>query len=259
MTRKQSTHDAEQAPEPGAQARREARLREEASLNLILLRHGEPDWFPDGRPVEDAHLTARGRAQALAAARDLAGGAAGSVSAIYASPLRRAQETAAPLAEATGIAPVTVDDLAEIGIQTPAASQTEVDDFFKQAMRRPLPEHWSGWPQGEGFRPFHERVSRGLAGVLGRHGVRAEKHGDFTVWLHPPRRQTIVIVAHGGTNAVLMTHLLDIAPVPWEWVRFESELAAYSVLQARPLGVEGGVWSLVNFNEVDHLRRAGLR
>lgn len=259
MTRKQSTDDAVEIPEPGAQARREARLRDEASLSLILLRHGEPDWFPDGRPVDDAHLTARGRAQALSAARDLASSSLGSISAIYVSPLRRAQETAAPLAQATGIEPVTVDDLAEIGITTPGASQSDVDEFFKQAMRRPLPEHWSGWPQGEGFRPFHERVSRGLAHVLERHGVRAQKHGEFTVWLHPPRRQTIVIVAHGGTNAVLVAHLLDIPPVPWEWVRFESELAAYSVLQARPLGVEGGVWSLVDFNEVDHLRRAGLR
>jgi len=259
MTPKKTLEHATTVPEPGAQARREARLREEATLTLVLLRHGEPDWFPEGRPVDDAHLTARGRAQAVAAARDLADGRYGSVNAIYVSPLLRAQETAQPLAEATGIEPVTVADLAEIGIAAPGASQAEVDEFFKQAMRRPLPEHWNGWPEGEGFRPFHQRVSRGIADVLARHEVRPCKQGDYTVWLHPPRRQTIVVVAHGGTNAVLVTHLLDIPPVPWEWVRFESELGAYSVLQARPLGVEGGVWSLIDFNEVDHLRRARLR
>ena len=63
-----------------------------------------------------------------------------------------------------------------------------------------------------------------------------------------------MIVAHGGTNAVLATHLLDVRPVPWEWLRFESQLAAYSILQARALGDERHVWSLVNFNELDHLR-----
>ena len=51
----------------------------------------------------------------------------------------------------------------------------------------------------------------------------------------------------------------DAPPVPWEWLRFESELAAFSVLQARAIGPRGSVWSLQNFNEVDHLGRAGLR
>jgi broad specificity phosphatase PhoE len=243
-------------PEPGAQARREARMREEAQLTLTLWRHGEPDWFPDGRSVDDAALTARGRAQARAAAKSLA---SERVDAIYVSPLRRAQETARSLVEATGMDAVTIDDLAEIGIDTPGASQAEVDAFFLQAMRRPLPEHWSGWPRGEGFRDFHARVRRGIEGVLARHHVVPAKRGEFTVWSLPPRPLSVVIVAHGGTNAVLLAHLLDLAPVPWEWMRFESELAAYSVLKARPLGVDGAVWSLVNFNEVDPLRAARLR
>mgnify|MGYP003409244974 CR=1 FL=1 len=61
-----------------------------------------------------------------------------------------------------------------------------------------------------------------------------------------------------GADTDRLTHLLDVRPVPWEWLRFESALAAYSVLQARALGGEGNVWSLQNFNELDHLRAAGL-
>ncbi len=244
-------------PDPGPQARREARLREEAAVQITLLRHGEPDWWPDGGPsVEDAGLTARGRAQAEAAAAALA---RQRIDAIYASPLRRARETAAPLARATGLAPVTASALAEIGIETPAMTQVEVDHFFLEAMRRPLEEHWDGWPRGESFRKFHARVTDGATGLLAGHGMTPARRGDFTVWELPPRRLSIVIVAHGGTNAVLLTHLLDVRPVPWEWMRFESELASYSVVQARPLGQHGAVWALVNFNEVDHLRAAGLR
>ena len=67
------------------------------------------------------------------------------------------------------------------------------------------------------------------------------------------------VVAHGGTNAVLLTHLLDVRPVPWEWMRFESELASYSVAQARRISEPGHVWSLQNFNEIGPLRDAGLR
>ena len=58
---------------------------------------------------------------------------------------------------------------------------------------------------------------------------------------------------------VVPTHLLDIRPVPWEWLRFETELAAFSVLRARAIGPDGFTWSLQNFNEVDQLEQEGLR
>lgn len=244
--------------ERGAQSRREARQREEALAHLVLLRHGEPDWFPAGdRAVDDAGLTHHGQQQASAAAREIA---KGRVDAVYVSPLRRAQETAAPLAALLGRTPVVVPAFAEIGIEgATGLSQVEVDHYFLEAMRRPLGEHWEGWPRGESFRDFHARVSAGLEEVLKRHGMTPTAEHDFTVWDQPTHPATIVIVGHGGTNSVILTHLLDIRPVPWEWMRFESELAAYSVLQARPLGQRGCIWSLQNFNEVDHLRAAKLR
>ena len=139
------------------------------------------------------------------------------------SPLRRAQETAAPLAEATGIEAVTLDALAEIEVGATSLSQAEVDRYFVETMQRPLNEHWDGWPEGETFRAFHERVVQGAADILARHEIIPERMHDFPVWHMPPDlRLSIAVVAHGGTNAVLLTHLLDVRPVPWEWLRFES-------------------------------------
>ena len=246
-----------EVPEPGAISRREARQRDDTAIEIILLRHGEPDWTPaGGLSVRDAALTARGQLQAEAAAQAVA---TFGVSAIYVSPLRRAQETAAPVAKATGIEPITIEGLAEIDIPLEGLSQTDVDGYFHRATRRPLRDHWSGWPGGESFRDFHVRVTRTLAALLLRHGVPRESEDEFTVWKLPPQRQRIAIVAHGGTNAVAITHLLDIQGVPWEWNRFEMELAAYAVVQSRPVGMTGFVWSLQNFNEIDHLRSTGLR
>jgi probable phosphoglycerate mutase len=222
----------------------------------VLPRHGEPDWTPnDGPSVTDAALTRLGRMQAEAAAARLANVG---IDALYVSPLRRARETAEPLAKVTGLEPEVVDGLAEIGIALAGLSQTEVDGYFRQATRRRLGEHWSGWPGGESFRDFHARVTGTLASLLARHGVARESEDEFNVWTLPPRRHRIAIVAHGGTNAVALTHLLDVAAVPWEWNRFELELAAYAVVQSRPIGMTGFVWCLQNFNEVDHLRSAGL-
>ena len=244
-------------PRSGGTAAREARSRAQGHARVYLLRHAEPDWTPaGGRAVPDPPLTPFGVAQAQATAKRLAGERIG---AIYASPYRRAQETAAALAAATGLPVTTIPGLAEIGVAVDGLTQEEVDRYFVAGSRRPLEEHWEGWPGAETFREFHARVTGAMSDLLARHGMRSARRHDFTVWHVPEPCPRIAIVAHGGTNAVALSHLIDVRPVPWEWIRFESELAAFSVLQARPVGPDGQVWSLQNFNELDHLRAAGLR
>lgn len=225
-------------------------------MEIVLVRHGEPEWEPGGLAVDDPELTPFGRKQAQRAAEALS---RESFDALYVSPLRRAQETAEPVAKATGLEPQTIEGLAEIQIPLEGISQTEVDGFFRRASQRRLGEHWTGWPGGESFRAFHARVTATIATLLTRHSVEPESEDEFTVWRLPPRRFRIAIVGHGGTNAVAITHLLDVPGVPWEWSRFEMELAAYAVVQSRAIGMTGFVWSLQNFNELDHLRAAGLR
>jgi probable phosphoglycerate mutase len=241
-----------------ATAAREERVRRGARVRVVLLRHGEPDWTPQGTSVPDPGLTEFGRAQARAVAARIA---REGVDAIYTSPYRRAQETAAPLAAATGLSPTTIPGLAEIGVAVDGMTQEAADRYFVEASQRPLGDHWDGWPGAEKFRDFHARVTSALESALARHGLRPNRDlaHDFTQWDHDGTAARIAIVAHGGTNAVALTHLLDVRPVPWEWLRFESELAAYSVVQARPLGPRGNVWSLQNFNEIDPLVEAGLR
>jgi broad specificity phosphatase PhoE len=241
----------------GGTARREAQQRERPHARITLVRHGEPDWTPNGgRSVNDPALTAFGTAQARATAKRVA---EAGVDAIYVSPYRRSQETAAALAEVTGVAPITVDGLAEVGVAVDGLTQAEVDRYFVDGMQRPLDEHWQGWPGAETFHDFHARVTGAVTDILGRHGCRPARLHDFTTWQLPDPKPRIALVAHGGTNSVALTHLLDIPPVPWEWIRFESELAAFSVVQARQVGPDGFVWSLQNFNEVDPLQAEGLR
>ena len=160
-------------PTASGSAVREARVRAAAHARVILVRHGEPDWSPGGGPaVADPGLTEFGRAQAKCTAMRLAGER---LDAIYVSPYRRSQETAAALAQATGLELITVDGLAEVGVATEGMSQEEVDRYFQEAMRRPLEEHWDGWPDGESFRNFHRRVTEGAETMLSRHDVRSER------------------------------------------------------------------------------------
>jgi len=249
--------ESDAIPASRGAAKHEAELRARPHARITLIRHGEPDWTPASGPaVIDPSLTPFGVAQAKATARRLAGTG---IDAIYVSPYRRSRETAAALAESTGITPVVIDGLAEVGVAVDGLTQEEVDRYFVEGSRRPLEEHWEGWPGAETFHDFHGRVTAAVTDVLGRHGCRPMRRHDFTLWKLPETQPKIAVVAHGGTNAVVLTHLLDIRPVPWEWLRFESELAAFSVLQARRVGPDGFAWSLQNFNEIDHLRQERLR
>src|SRR6185503_2690049 len=136
------------------------------------------------------------------------------IDAIYCSPLKRAVETAEVVAGAQQLTPTVIADLEEI--QVPVLrnlSQTEVDSYFAAAARRTLQERWSGFPDGESFRHFQKRVSSAIESMLGQYDVHSRLSEEFTVWSAPARSQTlrIALVAHGGTNAVVLTHLLGIA------------------------------------------------
>jgi broad specificity phosphatase PhoE len=222
---------------------REQRIRDACPMELTFIRHGEPDWGSDDDPVLTEHglQTARGLAEHLRS-RPFA--------ALLCSPLRRARETAAPIAQAQQIEPVVIDDLAEIALPLQGnLSQTEVDAYFRAAANRPFEKHWDGFPGGESFHAFHQRVSAAITNALKPYDVHAHEADGFGVWSSPARPKTlrIAIVAHGGTNSVALTHLLGIAPVPWEWIRFETPLAAYSVVGLRAINARGHIWSLQQF------------
>src|SRR5262249_57399185 len=124
-----------------------------------------------------------GRARAAAGAKRRAGER---LEALFASPYRRSQQTAAALAEATGLRVETVPGLAEIGVAVEGLTQEEVHRYFVAGSRRPLEEHWEGWPGSESFHGFHARVTCAVSDVLAREGIRAIAHPGFRVWRGPP-------------------------------------------------------------------------
>jgi broad specificity phosphatase PhoE len=99
---------------------------------LYLVRHGEPTGTWGSSPDPDPGLSERGHIQAAEAAQSLL---ARRPAHIVTSPLRRASETAAPLAGLTGLAPVIVPAVAEI--PTPAdVEQALRGDWLRAIMAR---------------------------------------------------------------------------------------------------------------------------
>jgi 2,3-bisphosphoglycerate-dependent phosphoglycerate mutase len=219
-------------------------------VEVLLIRHGEPEWVRDGLSVDDPPLTERGRRQADGLAERLANEDP-PVQEIWVSPLRRAQQTAAPIVERLGLEARTFDWLAEIGAPRWDGTPVEVvERVFAETWTRPLDELWDGLPGGESFRAFHRRVVDGLRDHIDGLGVVATSD-EPRLWnlVEPDRR--VAVVAHGGTNATLLAFLLGIPPVPWEWERFVSYHASISVV--RPFAISDTyAFTMLRFSDVAH-------
>ena len=218
-------------------------------MDIFLLRHAQPQWDTDDISVVDPGLTSLGSEQAVLLAERMLHER---VNLLLVSTARRAQETAAPVrARQSGVPTEDRAWLHEINMPahwdgTPA---DEVNRALSEARQRPRDLWWEGMPGGESFRDFHARVTIGLRTELEGLGIVRREDGLWTV---PGDVPEITMVAHAGTNSVVLGHLLGLDPEPWEWERFASDHA--SVTRLRSTRIAGGhIFSLQGFSDVAHL------
>ncbi len=221
-------------------------------MQLVFIRHGQPAWDLDGLAVDNPGLTDIGHEQAARLAERLSCIDTLAVDELLVSPLVRAQQTAAPIADALGLRPSTLEWLREI--QAPAFEGTptqQVQRVFEENRGRSVDDLWDGLPGGESFRDFHERVTGGVRGLLADAGAVPVSPAP-PMWKLDHAERVVMVVAHAGTNATAIGFLLGIAPVPWEWERFVSFHASVSTLV--PMSISGASsFSLFRFSDVGHL------
>ena len=199
-------------------------------MKLYIIRHGQTDWNVEGKIQgrQDIPLNAAGRSQAEMLAKGME---KRPVTAIYSSPQIRAMETAETLARAQGMAVIPVPELAEIGYGD-WEGRTASDILAKE---RKLYEEW--WqhpatvapPGGETLNQVDERCRQ--AWDMIRSGMK----GDTAV------------VAHGGTLAHFIVHLLEGQPEAKEIVVSN---ASITTMDYDP---KSGACRLVDLNDCSHL------
>lgn len=229
-------------------------------MELVLVRHGEPQWARDGLNVNDPILTERGRRQATAAAQRVGDPAQapadGPIDRLLVSPAIRAAQTAEPFAATLGVAADVLDWLHEYRL--PDAWEGQPIDVAREAFANqnasPREVWWQGLPGSESMSGFHERVIHGISGELARAGVRRiDADGLWQVDEGPPQRW--VIVAHSGTNSTVVSYLLGCEQEPWEWERFSMGHASIAVIGTVPLA-GAAIWSLRSLGDATHIALA---
>ena len=196
-------------------------------MEIVLVRHALPvrvDASPDGGTA-DPGLSDRGQQQSHRVLQALAGE---DVAAVYSSPLARARETAAPLADALGLAVQVVDGLKEF--DSDDSSYVPIEELRA-----------SGDPRWERLRRG-ELYSAGVDPVAFRARVVAAV--ESVVPHHPGGRA--VLFSHAGTINAYAGHVLGQVRPIW----FAPTYCSLTRVGAARDGRRG----VLSLNEAGHVR-----
>ena len=205
-------------------------------LRLLAIRHGETEWSRERRYAgsRDISLSAEGRRQCDALAKTLG---PLPIAALYASPLARARESAAPIAVAQGLDVILESDFREMSFgDWEGLTRDEVARGFPEdyGLWRNAPERFSR-PGSEPLAAVADRVMRGLAELRATH-----------------RGETIVLVSHAVVTRLIVLAALGLGPERlWS---VDASPASISEIEYRD------DWATVHrVNTVAHLEDGGPR
>lgn len=193
---------------------------------ILLIRHGQNNLVGKslaGR-MPGVHLNERGQQQAQALATALLHAP---IKAIYSSPMERAQETAAPLAQAHGLVVEIEPGLNEVDIgewQGRSLKQLSRLNAWKTVQKQPSAFRF---PQGE---TFAEAQARGVAALQ----AIAARHPE----------DVVACFSHADVIRLVTAYFLDVPLDSFQ--RIGADTASIAMLS---IGKEGqvGVW---RFNQV---------
>jgi probable phosphoglycerate mutase len=196
-------------------------------LQLVLVRHAEPVRVEDAEGAADPPLHSRGQEQAERLAAYLANEP---LAAVWSSPLRRAVETAAPVAAAHGVEVVLDSDLAEFDRHS--TSYIPIEE-----LKAANDERWIAMVEGR-----HLELLEGMDPVAFREGVIAGM--ERVVAAHAGG--TVAVVCHGGVINTYIGHVLGIDRALW----FEPRYASVHRVAASRTGIR----TLLTLNEHHYLK-----
>ncbi len=199
--------------------------------NVYLIRHGATvvsgrDPFAGSIDVE---LSDEGRTQAVQLGKRLA---SAPLAAIYCSPMGRTIETASLVGAPHGLTPQTDPGLREI-------NYGQWDGLDKAVVAEQFAENWAQWQED----PYGTAPGGGDSGA----SVLARALPALQQIVEQHRGQTVAVVAHKGTNRLLISSLLGLDVRRFR-DRLDQHPAALNLLEVSPhFQVRLGL-----FNDISH-------
>lgn len=168
-------------------------------MELILIRHGETAWNPEGRfqGSTDMELSEVGKEQARLLGERLKNK---KIDRIIASPMKRAQQTAAAVAVHHGLTVETESRLQELDFG-------EWEGTNVKELREAKDPHIEYYLKDRDFYGFPGE------GCLANARYRIGSYLDELKWKYWETDETIMLVGHGAIFRMAIFHLLDIGNI----------------------------------------------
>lgn len=195
-------------------------------MELILVRHGLPIRREVAEGPADPELSVEGHVQSARLAKYLA---TESIDAIYSSPMKRAMQTAEPLAKTINLPISVIDDVAEF-------DRLSNEYIPIEELRAANDDRWHKLVAGEWdsesdtLDEFRSRVVTSIEKLIASHAS-----------------QRIVITCHGGVINQYLAHILGLKT---ERGFFYPQYTSIH----RVIAAQNGLRSIASLNEIAHLR-----
>lgn len=201
-------------------------------MELLLVRHALPVRRELESGAADPELAPAGREQAMLLADYLA---TERLDAVYASPMRRARETAEPVADAQQLELVLEPGVAEWDQHS--SEYVPVEELKATGDPRWFEMLAGAWSADEPVDEFVTRSVTAIESIVGRH-----------------RGERIAVVCHGGVINTYLAHIIGLQTdegVPGFF--YPNYTSIHRVAAA-----SSGERSVLTVNETPHLRNSGL-
>ena len=221
-------------------------------MKLLIVRHGDPNYEIDSlTPVgwQEAELLAD-RMEKL------------DVKAFYVSPLGRAKDTAAATLKRKGMQAQVMPWLQEFPAKVLKPNTKTANIAWDW-----LPQDWTQeprfydkdkWLEVPVFRDsntpqLYKKVCDGLDALLASHGY--VRNGN-TYRVAERNEDTIVLVCHFGLESVLLSHLLNVSPMPlWHGTCATPSSVTTLITEERREGI--ALFRMCGFGDTSHLYAGG--
>tara|TARA_B100000676_G_C17921703_1_gene755859 strand:+ start:420 stop:1115 length:696 start_codon:yes stop_codon:yes gene_type:complete len=229
-------------------------------MEIVLIRHGQPEWVKDGEYTVNPGLTEIGKKQAEQSASTFE---KNSIDEIWVSPLNRAKETLKPF-EQRNIAPKikTFDWLREAldddEKKLIGESQETIREYFDHRNTRSF-EDWMETTHGAYMKGFSENIVKNLEESLSDIGVICtDSRYDRLFDLSSSKISKLMIVSHAGTMSTLLSYLLNLPLYPWTWRKFLPRHAGHTFLRSTEIS-SGHFFRMKEFNNVSFMDNGELK
>ncbi|MFL2647557.1 MAG: hypothetical protein EVA29_03650 [Candidatus Actinomarinales bacterium] len=229
-------------------------------MEIVLIRHGQPEWVKDGEYTVDPGLTEIGKKQAEKSASTFE---KHSIDEIWVSPLNRAKETLKPFEQRNiGCKIKTFDWLREAldddEKKLIGESQETIREYFDHRNTRSF-EDWMETTHGAYMKGFSENIVKNLEESLSDIGViSTDSRYDRLFDLSSSKISKLMIISHAGTMSTLLSYLLNLPLYPWTWRKFLPRHAGHTFLRSTEIS-SGHFFRMKEFNNVSFMDNGELK